>query len=288
MKSKFTYKIKRHITFCSYERLFIALTILMLISVFLMVRGSTAELIIDTKITRALFCSDVDGDKTLYNIAISYFAAYIFYILQVYIPERRKTRRALEMTALDTYNLVNQTLMFLFIWDKMVERTSDGAIMRIKCKKFYFKDKLYDDIARETDINHLKDTALRVNEEYKKVIENPYFSMVDENIYSLLNGTNIPREINNLLILMLSGNVASETSATIFETYSPDDVELIKSKMKVLKVLYGFNDVGNFEETTDVEAIQKWENQKVLVEAMIVENIDFFNNLPEGYSEAIK
>lgn len=62
----------------------------------------------------------------MYNIAISYFAACIFYILQVYIPERRKTRRALETTALDAYNLVNQTLMFLFIWDKMVEKTSDG------------------------------------------------------------------------------------------------------------------------------------------------------------------
>lgn len=48
MESKFTYKIKHHITFCSYERLFIALTVLMFISVFLMVRGSTAELIIDT------------------------------------------------------------------------------------------------------------------------------------------------------------------------------------------------------------------------------------------------
>ena len=87
MKSKFEYSIKRHITFCSYEKLWITLTALMVISVFWMIRGSTAELLIDTKITRFLFWSDENGDKTLYNIAISYFAAYVFYILQVYIPE---------------------------------------------------------------------------------------------------------------------------------------------------------------------------------------------------------
>ena len=288
MKSKFEYSIKRHITFCSYEKLWITLTVFMVISVFLMIRGSTAELLIDTKITRFLFCSDVNGDKTIYNIAISYFAAYVFYILQVYIPERKKTRRALETTALDAYNLVNQTMLFLFVWDKLTEKTSDGAIMRIKCEKFYFKSKLYDDIAHEADVNELKKIASRVREDYEKIIENPYFSMVDENIYTLLRGANIAEEIKNLLVLTLSANVTSKTSATIFETYSPDEVELIKAKMMLIKVLYGFNDVGCFEETTDEQAIQKWEKYKDLTNAMIAENLDFFRNLPEGYSETVK
>lgn len=288
MKSKFEYKIKRHITFCSYEKLWIALTILMVISVFWMIRGSTAELLIDTKITRFLFCSAVNGDKTFYNIAISYFAAYVFYILQVYIPERKKTRRALETTALDAYNLVNQTMLFLFVWDKLTEKTSDGAIVRVKCEKFYFINKLYDDIAHEADASELKKIASRVRDDYEKIIENPYFSMVDVNIYNLLRGMNIAEAIENLLVLMLSANVASQTSATIFETYSPNDVKLIKVKMMLLKFLYGFNDIGNFEETTDEQAIQKWKDYKELTNAMIAENLDFFRNLPEGYSETVK
>lgn len=288
MKSKFEYSIKRHITFCSYEKLWITLTALMVISVFWMIRGSTAELLIDTKITRFLFWSDENGDKTLYNIAISYFAAYVFYILQVYIPECKKTRRALETTALDAYNLVNQTMLFLFVWDKLTEKTSDGAIMRIKCQKFYFISKLYSDIAHEADIGELKKIASRVKDDYERIIENPYFSMVDENIYTLLRGTNIAEEIKNLLVLTLSANQASKTSATIFETYSPDEVELIKAKMMLIKVLYGFNDVGSFEETTDEQAIQKWEDYKKLTNAIIAENLDFFGNLPEGYSETVK
>lgn len=160
--------------------------------------------------------------------------------------------------------------------------------MRIKCEKFYFKSKLYDDIAHEADVNELKKIASRVRDDYEKIIENPYFSMVDENIYTLLRGANIAEEIKNLLVLTLSANVALQTSATIFETYSPDEVRLIEAKMMLLKVLYGFNDVGSFEETTDEQAIKKWEDYKKLTNAMIAENLDFFRNLPEGYSETVK
>lgn len=39
-----------------------------------------------------LFYSDPDGDKTTYNIGISIVSAYMFYIVQVYLPEKKKTK----------------------------------------------------------------------------------------------------------------------------------------------------------------------------------------------------
>ena len=33
---------------------------------------------------------------------------------------------------------------------------------------------------------------------------------------------------------------------------------------------------------------KKWEDYKKLTNAMISENLDFFRNLPEGYSETVK
>ena len=81
MESKFTYKIKKHIWICDYERLWVILSGLMVLSCYLMVRGSTGSLIWDNAVMRFLFVSDSNEDKTLYNIAISYFAAYVFYIL---------------------------------------------------------------------------------------------------------------------------------------------------------------------------------------------------------------
>lgn len=287
MESKFNYKIKHHLTFCAYEKLWITLTVLTIISVFIIIRGSTVELLIDTAIIRFLFCSDANGDKTLYNIAISYFAAYIFYFLQVYIPERKKTRRALQVTALDAYNLINQTLLFLFVWDKMTEKTSDGAIMGIKCCKFYYVNKLYE-IAHDADINELERISIRVKDDYDNVMKNPFFQVVDENIYNLLNETNIADEVRGLYILLQSAETASKTCATIFETYSTKQIELLKIKMMLLKELYGFDNIGSYEETTDIQEIQEWEDFKRKSEAMIVENLEFFKNLPEGYQDVIK
>lgn len=287
MKSKFNYKIKHHLTFCAYEKMWITLTILMAISVFIIIRGSSAELLIDTAITRFLFCSDVNEDKTLYNIAVGNLSAYVFYVLQVYIPERKKTRRALRLTALDTYNLINQTLLFLFVWDRMTEKTSDGAIMGIRCHKFYYINQLYE-MAHEADINELEKISLRVKDDYENVMKNHYFQVVDENIYNLFNETNIAEEIRGLFILLQSAETASNTCATIFETYSPKQVELLKIKMMLLKELYGFDNIASYEETNDIQEIQKWKRFKKESTAMIVENLEFFRNLPEGYQDVIK
>lgn len=287
MQSRFQYKIKRHIPLCSYERLWIVLTIIMVVSVFVMIRGSKAELIIDTQITRLLFCSDVNGDKTLYDIAIGYFSAYLFYILQVYIPERKKTIRALNATALDAYNFVNQTMMFLFVWDELTDKTSDGAIMNMQDKCFFFKDK-FDNWTHDGNVDEMKNIAVRAQETYLRIIKNPYFDMIDENIHVIYKDTDIAQEIKRLLVTAMSANVASETGATIYETYDPDDVERIKTKMMLLKHLYGFNDVGEFEVTTDSEAIKQWEDNRKIMGMVISENIDFFANLPEEYSEVNK
>lgn len=287
MENKFTYKIKRHIGFCAYEKLWIILTLLMGVSVFFMVRGSTVELLIDTQFMRVLFCSDVNGDKTVYNISISFFAAYIFYILQVYYPERSRNISVLKSTALDTYNFVNQTLLFLFVWEKLVNVTSDGTIVNVNNKKFYYKSKMHI-IAHEADIDELKKITGRVQDEYQKVINNLNFSKCDENIYTLFKEMDIAKEINKLMILALSANSASENCATIFETYSPQQVKLIKIKMELIRRIYGFGQIGDFEETTDQKEIARWEQYKAQADAWIQENMEFFRNLPEGYDEVIK
>ena len=70
-----------------YQKILLKLSLVALVALFFVVRGSTAPLLIDTELMRQLFCTDVNGDKTIYNIAISVIAAYIFYIFQVDIPE---------------------------------------------------------------------------------------------------------------------------------------------------------------------------------------------------------
>ena len=76
-----------------YQKILLKLSLVALVALFFVVRGSTAPLLIDTELMRQLFCTDVNGDKTIYNIAISVIAAYIFYIFQVHIPEKKKHKR---------------------------------------------------------------------------------------------------------------------------------------------------------------------------------------------------
>lgn len=57
------------------------------------------------------FLLQSDKDKTLYNIAISYVAAYIFYILQVYIPEKNKEESLIPLRA-----AMQREIQFFIIW----------------------------------------------------------------------------------------------------------------------------------------------------------------------------
>lgn len=93
----------------TYQTVLLKLSLVAFVALFFVVRGSTAPLLIDTELMRQLFCTDVNGDKTIYNIAISVIAAYIFYIFQVHIPEKNKLKR--NMTIVSELNKYLVTLL---------------------------------------------------------------------------------------------------------------------------------------------------------------------------------
>lgn len=81
--------------FYDYQKTLFKLTIVLLFAIFIVVRGSTVPLINQNPIFYWLFYSDPNKDKTIYNIGISVIAAYIFYLVQVYIPEKKRVQRKL-------------------------------------------------------------------------------------------------------------------------------------------------------------------------------------------------
>lgn len=76
-----------------YQKTLYILTIVLLVGVFFVIRGSTTPLITPNPVLYLLFYSNPNGDKTLYNIGISIIAAYLFYLFQVHIPEENKVKR---------------------------------------------------------------------------------------------------------------------------------------------------------------------------------------------------
>lgn len=76
-----------------YQKTLLKLTIVLVGAILVVIRGSTAPVLVDNKMFRLLFCSEPTGDKTFYNICVSIIAAYIFYVVQVYIPEKHKMKK---------------------------------------------------------------------------------------------------------------------------------------------------------------------------------------------------
>lgn len=62
-----------------YKKTLYLLSAILLVAIYFVIKGSMWPLLFDNELCRALFYTPNEGDHTLYNIAISYVAAYIFY-----------------------------------------------------------------------------------------------------------------------------------------------------------------------------------------------------------------
>ncbi len=289
MKQNKKHHTKRHIWFYEFERLWLILTLINSVAIFLIIRGSTAPLIWDNKILHALFYSPETSDKTLYNIAISYFAAYIFYIIQVYHLDKKKTQRALISMELPARNLITQTNKFLFVWENFTKRNSpdDGVILGVNISKIYYKGN--SGHVMSADKVELGDIVGRIQSDYLEIVDNEAFQNCDNALRQLLLEKNIPDEMNNLYQILLSAELlAQDPSTTILESYSNEDVVDIRSRLKKLNALLGLECDFDYVVTTDENDIRK----RQIIEAMglkiVEENFNYFSNLPESYKEMLK
>ena len=115
--------------FFGYNEILVKLSVLLIVALYFVIRGSSWPLISNNNVIYKLFYTDPDGDHTLYNIAISYAAAYIFYLIQVYYPERKKTCIAIVQTKLDMRNCLHQCAIFINGWEAYTTRDqAKGAI----------------------------------------------------------------------------------------------------------------------------------------------------------------
>lgn len=167
------------------------LSIINIIAIFIIIRGSTAPMICSNKVLEFLFCTEVDADKTLYNISISYLAAYIFYLIQLYYPEKKKTMNALLSTRSSVHNLVLWVSRFLFVWDIYKQENDDKqeCIKTAKVRTIYLKNTK--GFVYKVDRNAFEDMVTRVREAYEEIISDVAFQNCDYALRRLLLEKNI-------------------------------------------------------------------------------------------------
>lgn len=283
------YSTKRHILFYEFEKLWLFLTLLNLIAIFFIVRGSTLPLISDNKIIKFLFYSSETSDKTLYNISISYFAAYIFYMIQVYYPEKKRTEKAIVSMTLPALNLINQSNMFLFVWDQYTVKNdpADGTILNTNIKTIYYKNN--PDHAMRADKEELKNISKRVKEDYDEIVNSSTFQFCDNALKQLILEINIPEEINILYQTLLSAELLSKNEgSTIMETYSEEIIYDIQERLKKLDNLLDTNCNFDYSITEDINDIKQRDMLDLIALQTVAENFGYFSELPQSYKDSLK
>lgn len=108
LKHSLFLRTKKHLFNYTFERLWLVLTVFSLISVYFIIRGSSVPLINENEHLYKWFYTKPNGDKTVYNISISYFAAYIFYLITVDLKELSQTVEQIK----SNYNMIIENYSF--------------------------------------------------------------------------------------------------------------------------------------------------------------------------------
>lgn len=274
--------------FFGYNEILVKLAALLIVALYFVIRGSSWPLISNNNVIYKLFYTDPDGDHTLYNIAISYVAAYIFYLIQVYYPERKKTSIAIVQTKLDMRNCLHQCAIFINGWEAYTTRDqAKEAITGVNTQLLYFQD-MEGHIVQMTR-KCLADTVQRILEDYEKIKENMDFKNADMELQKLFLDMDFPEKANEWYQVMLSAEIlCNNKNSTIMESYS--EAELTEFKLRIMKLamIYHIEECIPLEETKDAKKIMEYHQIITAGYRMVDENREYFQKLPKDYNKPLR
>ena len=277
MKALDSFKLstKKFVLFYEFERLWLLLTAINIIAIFLIIRGSTAPLLVDNSVLEFLFCIDNTGDKTLYSIAISYFAAYIFYLIQIYYPERKKTLNALLSIRPYIHNLVLELSRFLFVWDtyKQVDANDEGVITSANIETIYFKTET--GCIYKMNGRRFRNLVMRIDKTYNKIINDVTFQECDYSLRRFLLIENLDIFINRMHDLIEEAQFLDEAGDVAIR-YPIVKINRIKQKIQYLSKLFDIELSTNFTITNSKKEIADFENRRKKTDDILNSNKDFY------------
>lgn len=274
--------------FFGYNKVLVELSVLLIIALFFVIRGSSWRLISDNAIIYRLFYTDPNGDHTLYNIGISYVAAYIFYLIQVYYPERRKTAIAILQTKLDMRNCLHQCMIFINGWEAYTTRNEDnGAITSVDIRLLYFQD--IDGHVIQMTRKNLEATVQRILDDYDKIKENLDFRNSDTELQKLFLDMDFPEQANEWYQVLLSAEqLCNIPNSTIMESYSESKLAEFKLRIIKLSMIYKIEECIPLEITTDDKKIMEYHQMISAGYRMVDENQEYFQGLSEEYNKPLR
>lgn len=275
----FKLRTKRFCLFYEFEKMWILLTVINIVAVFLIIRGSTVPLLFDNAVLRFLFYTDKNADKTLYNISISYFAAYIFYLIQIYYPERKKTLNALLSTRTSVRNMSMWIYRFLFVWDMYKQDDNEAeSIVGAKIETVYLKDDT--GFVYKVDRETFKSMVSRISKSYHEIINSPDFQNCDYSLRRLLLSPDIAQYIERLYEKIVEAE-GLDGSGAIRIGYSKTEICALKRKLEYFGKLFDISMSGDYKVTIDKDDIEKIERRHEKLSEVVSQNHAFFEVLSQ-------
>lgn len=282
MKLQNSYKTKSFMNriIFDYRRTLCLLSIILLGATYFVIKGSAWPLLFDNKFCRFLFYTPNEGDHTLYNIGISYVAAYIFYIIQVFIPENKKTKIAITQTRQDMLNCLHLCKLFIEGWKKYVDfdYNNKGGIKKVNVQLIYYQD-IEGNIVQMTP-SFLEKTVEGIAEEYKKIKENMDFRNADLGLQKLFLDMNFAKQVEDWNQSLINSKIlCSIPDSTIRESYSVDKICEFELRIMRLAMIYGIEDCLVLTETKDKEKIMRY--HQIMKESydIVKKNKSFFDKI---------
>ena len=273
----FKIRTKRFCLFYEFEKMWILLTAINIIATLFIIRGSLPALQFDSAFLNFLFSTDSNIDKTLYNIAISYFAAYIFYLIQIYYPERKKTLNALLSTRTPVRNMSMWIYRFLFVWEIYKQDDNDGEkIIQAKIETVYLKDDK--DFVYKVDRETFENMVDRINKSYHDIIDSSDFQNCDYSLRRLLLSQDIAQCVERLYEMIVEAE-GLDGSGTIRIGYSKTKICALKHTLEYLEKLFDISICGDYKITTDKNDIEKIERRHEKSGEVFSKNRAFFETL---------
>ncbi|MCM1182614.1 MAG: hypothetical protein NC337_04480 [Roseburia sp.] len=196
------------------NRILYSLSILLLLSICIIIRYCQYPLLIHSRLFEKIFVP-ASNDMTFYNIALSFVAAYIFYIFQVYIPatlNHYKSYKALSPNISKELDLLQK---MIFICRNSLLISGNHIYIDTTPKNFYFKTisnrgTCLHRFTYEVSYKNYKEQLIEL---HNQIASNPNFCLLD---YSMLyNYYAIPT--NDFLRFMdsIAANMAASQDLSI-------------------------------------------------------------------------
>lgn len=182
------------------NKIFTALTTMLILSIFIVIRTCDYPILLHSKLASKLFIP-IYTEKLFYNLSLSYITSYIFYITQIYIPETIRAKKALDLLQNDLFDELQLIQEFLFLANHAISCSNESTVQyKEEITPLYYTEQNNSCyiLRRFSNISTLKKVKDNITNTYNSIENNKLYCDLDSHIVQAHSSSPI-KDINEII-----------------------------------------------------------------------------------------